>query len=60
MELSEFQLVCWTAWWVATYQDRYAVQDKVIRAIMRALKEADVVMPLEKEHWIIQGKPDEL
>jgi MscS family membrane protein len=60
MELTEFQMIYWTAWWVATYQDRYPVQDRVIRAMMRALKEANVVMPLQKGHWIVQGKPDEL
>jgi len=54
MELTEFQMVYWTAWWVATYEDRYAVQDKVIRAMMRALKEADVVMPLEKAQMKVQ------
>jgi small-conductance mechanosensitive channel len=48
MELNEFQMVYWTAWWVATYQDRYAVQDKVIRAMMRALREAGVVLPYQK------------
>jgi small-conductance mechanosensitive channel len=48
MELNEFQMVYWTAWWVATYQDRYAVQDKVIRAMIQALREAGVVLPYQK------------
>lgn len=60
MELTEYQMVYWTAWWVATNTDRYPVQDRVIRAMIKALKEANVVMPLEKGHWIVQGKPDEL
>lgn len=53
MELSEFQMVYWTAWWVATYQDRYAVQDKVIRAMMRALKKAGVILPYQKGRYDI-------
>jgi len=48
MELKQFQMVYWTSWWVATYQDRYAVQDRVIRAMMRALREAGVVLPYQK------------
>ena len=48
MELTEYQMVYWTAWWVATYQDRFAVQDRVIRAMMRALKEAGIVLPYQK------------
>jgi small-conductance mechanosensitive channel len=53
MELNEFQMVYWTAWWVATYQDRYAVQDKVIRAMMRALKKAGVILPYQKGRYDI-------
>jgi len=53
MELTEFHMVYWTAWWVATYQDRYSVQDRVIRAMMRALKEAGVVLPYQKGRYDI-------
>lgn len=53
MELTEFQIVYWTAWWVATYEDRYAIQDRVIRAMMRALKEAGVVLPYQKGQFNI-------
>jgi MscS family membrane protein len=36
------------SWWVATYTDRYRVQNKVGRAIIRALKDAGVVLPYQK------------
>jgi small-conductance mechanosensitive channel len=49
MELIENQMVYWTTWWVATYQDRYAVQDQVNKAMIMALKEAGVVLPYRKE-----------
>ena len=60
MELTEFQVVYWTAWWVATYQDRYAVQDKVIRAMMRALREAGVVLPYQRLRMDKQGTSSEM
>jgi len=53
MELTEFHMVYWTAWWVATYQDRFAVQDRVIRAMMRALKNAGVILPYQKGRYDI-------
>jgi small-conductance mechanosensitive channel len=57
MELTEHQMIYWTAWWVATYQDRFAVQDRVIRAMMRALKEAGVVLPYQKGSMNVQIDP---
>lgn len=57
MELTEYQMIYWTAWWVATYQDRFAVQDRVIRAMMRALKEAGVVLPYQKGSMNVQIDP---
>jgi len=53
MELTEYQMIYWTAWWVATYQDRFAVQDRVIRAMMRALKNAGVILPYQKGRYDI-------
>ena len=55
IELTEFQMIYWTAWWVETYEDRYAVQDRVIRAMMRALKEAGVVLPYQRWRQDEQG-----
>ena len=57
MELTEYQMIYWTAWWVATYQDRFAVQDRVVRAMMRALKEAGVVLPYQKGSMNVQIDP---
>jgi len=48
MELNEFEMVYWTAWWVATYKDRYAVQDRVNKAMVKALREAGVLLPYLK------------
>ena len=59
MELTEYQMVYWTAWWVATYADRYSVQDRVIRAMMRALKEAGVILPYTKNRVRVEGNPRE-
>ena len=55
MELTEYQVVYWTAWWVATYADRYSVQDRVIRAMMRALKEAGVILPYTPTRVSVEG-----
>jgi len=59
MELTEYEMVYWTAWWVATYADRYSVQDRVIRAMMRALKEAGVILPYTKSRVSVEGNPTE-
>jgi ribosomal protein S25 len=59
MELTEYQMVYWTAWWVASYVDRYSVQDRVIRAMMRALKEAGVILPYTKNLVRVEGNPRE-
>ena len=48
MELNEFEMIYWTAWWVATYMDRYAVQDRVNKAMIKALRKAGVVLPYRK------------
>jgi len=58
MELTEFQMIYWTAWWIATYEDRYPVQDQVIRAMMRALKEARVNLPYLQGHMNVQIDTD--
>ena len=59
MELTESEMVYWTAWWVTTYVDRYSVQDRVIRAMMRALKEAGVILPYTKNRVSVEGSPSE-
>ena len=59
MELIEYQMVYWTAWRVATYADRYSVQDRVIRAMMRALKEAGFILPYTRSHVNVEGNPTE-
>ena len=48
MELNEYHMVYWTCWWVANYADRYPVQDRAIRAMIKALKAAGVVLPYQK------------
>jgi small-conductance mechanosensitive channel len=48
MELNEFEMVYWAAWWVATYLDRYAVQDRANKAMIKSLREAGVVLPYRK------------
>jgi len=53
MELTEFQMIYWACWWVATYEDRYPVQNRVIRAMMRALKKAGVILPYQKGRYDI-------
>jgi small-conductance mechanosensitive channel len=60
MELTEYQMIYWTAWWVATYQDRFAVQDRVIRAMIKALKEAGVVLPYQKGSMNVQVQSKEI
>jgi len=44
----QYSMGYWACWWVANYADRYPVQDKVSRVIIRALKEAGVVLPYQK------------
>jgi len=46
-ELRENHMLYWANWWVANYQDRFPVQDQVSRAIIRALKEAGIVLPYQ-------------
>lgn len=58
MELTEYQMIYWTAWWVATYQDRFAVQDRVVRAMMRALREAGVNLPYRQGRMNVQIDTD--
>jgi len=48
MELNEYHMVYWTCWWVANYADRYPVQDRAIRAMIKALKAAGIVLPYQK------------
>jgi small-conductance mechanosensitive channel len=54
IELKEYHMLYWASWWVATYTDRYAVQDRVSRAIIRALKDAGVMLPYQKGSLNIQ------
>jgi len=55
----QYSMGYWACWWVANYADRYPVQDKVSRAIVRALREAGVVLPYQKGCLNVQVKPDE-
>lgn len=57
MEFKEYHLVFWAAWWVASYKDRYMVQNLVSRAIIRALKTAGVVLPYQKGSLDVQIDP---
>ena len=57
-ELNEYHMLYWANWWVANYADRYPMQDKVSRAIIRALKEAAIVLPYQKGSLNVQVKPD--
>lgn len=36
-------------WWVASYKDRNTVHDRVSRTVIRALKEAGVVLPYRQD-----------
>jgi small-conductance mechanosensitive channel len=53
-ELNEYHMLFWANWWVAKYVDRYPLQDRVSRAIIRALKDAGVVLPYQKGSLNIQ------
>ena len=53
IELNEFHMHYWACWWVANYKDRYPVQNRVSRAIVKALKEAGVVFPYQKGRYDI-------
>jgi len=47
MEFTENHMLYWANWWVATYKDRFPVQNQVSRAINRMLKEAGIVLPYQ-------------
>lgn len=49
MRFTENQMVFLVGWWIATYDDLYPVHDRVSRAVIRALKEAGVVLPYRRE-----------
>ncbi len=48
MEFTENQMVFKVGWWIATYDDLFPVHDRVSRAVIRALKEAGIVLPYRK------------
>ncbi len=47
-EFSTDQMLVKVGWWIGSYQDMYAVRDRVNRAMLQALKEAGVVFPYRK------------
>jgi len=57
-KFDQYSMVYWACWWVANYVDRYPVQDRVSRAIIRALQEAGVELPYQKGRLNVQIKPD--
>jgi small-conductance mechanosensitive channel len=56
-EFNQYYMSYWACWWVAAYTDRYPVQDRVSRAIIRALKDAGVVLPYEKGRLNVRVDP---
>jgi small-conductance mechanosensitive channel len=45
MQFTENQMVFKVGWWIASYDDLYPVHDRVSRAVIRALKDAGIVLP---------------
>jgi small-conductance mechanosensitive channel len=45
MEFTENHMVFRVGWWIASYDDFFPVHDRVSRAVIQALKEANVVLP---------------
>jgi len=45
MEFTENHMVFRVGWWIASYEDFFPVHDRVSRAVIQALKEANVVLP---------------
>jgi small-conductance mechanosensitive channel len=48
MEFTENQMVFKVGWWIASYDDLFPVHDRVSRAVIQALKDADIVLPYRK------------
>ena len=55
IEFTENQMVFRVGWWIATYDDLLIVRDRVSRAVIQALKEADIVLPYRKSSVNVAG-----
>jgi MscS family membrane protein len=56
MEFTENQMVFKVGWWIATYDDLYPVHDQVSRGVIRALKEASIILPYRKSRVSVEGE----
>ena len=59
MKFTENQMVFLVGWWIATYDDFYPVHDRVSRAVIRALREAGIILPYTKSRVSVEGNPRE-
>ena len=59
MEFTENHMVFIVGWWIATYDNFDPVHDRVSRAVIRALKEAGIVLPYTQSRVSVEGKPRE-
>jgi MscS family membrane protein len=59
MKFTENQMVFLVGWWIATYDDFYPVHDRVSRAVIRALREAGIILPYTKSRVHVEGNPRE-
>ena len=57
MDLSENHLVFRVGWWIASYEDSFAVHDRVSRAVIQALKDAGVVLPYARGSVRVEMNP---
>ena len=48
MEFTKNHMVFKVGWWIASYDDLFPVHDRVSRAVIQALKDADIVLPYRK------------
>ena len=58
-EFSTDQMLVKVGWWIGSYQDMYAVRDRVNRAMLQALKEAGVVFPYRKGSLNVEVNADQ-
>jgi len=58
LEFRENMVVFTTGWWIATYIDRYYTRNRVSRAIVKALLEAGVVFPYQKEQVKLESNSE--
>jgi small-conductance mechanosensitive channel len=58
MEFTENQMLWKTGWWIGSYNDMYPVRDRVNRAVIQALKEADIKWPFTKGSLNVEVNAD--